>query len=132
MSLLRRHLLRANAVFLVLASVAALHADIIGVAFGLGPQGPFLSVTPQAAVGFIEAHGLALIIGVALWRATPARAWNFGAMAVHLLLGGANLVFWPFFEAADLLAVGYVTTGFHGLFVLLHSYAVFGRRIGST
>jgi hypothetical protein len=50
---------------------------------------------PGGRIGFIEAHGLALIIGVPLWQAAPLRIWHLTAAAVHLLLGTANLVFWP-------------------------------------
>jgi len=131
MSPLRRHVLLADAVFLGFASTTALLADVIGVTFGLGPQGPFLSATPPAAVGFIEAHGLALILGVLFWRAAPARSWHLTAAAVHLLLGAVNLAFWRFFIAADMLAVGYVTTLLHILFVLLQSYAVFDEYCGT-
>jgi hypothetical protein len=121
---MHRWILRTNAVFLLLASLAALHADLTGVLSGLGPQGALLAREPQAAVGFIEAHGLALLFGIALWRAAPARAWHAAAAAVHALLGGCNLAFWRFFVEADLLAVGYLTTIAHGLFVALHLYAL--------
>lgn len=124
MSPLRRHVLRADAAFLGLASISGLMADVIGVTLGLGPQGPFLSVTPSAAVGFIEAHGLALIVGLLFWRAAPTQSWHLSAAAVHLLLGTVNLAFWRFFVAGDMLAVGYVTTLLHILFVLLQLYAV--------
>ncbi|OUM02779.1 hypothetical protein [Variovorax sp. JS1663] len=124
MSPLRRHVLRADAAFLGLASVSGLLADVIGVTLGLGPQGPFLSATPSAAVGFIEAHGLAFVVGLLLWHAAPTRSWHLTATAVHLLLGTVNLAFWQFFMAADMLAVGYVTTLLHILFVLLQFYAM--------
>jgi hypothetical protein len=128
MSPLRRHVLRIDAICLLTASILALHADLVGVAFGLGPQGPLLSATPQAAIGFIEAHGLAAILGALLWRAAPARAWHLTAAAVHALLGGANIAFWRFFAAADMVAVGWATTLMHSLFVLLQLYAVFDEH----
>ncbi len=111
--------LRANAAFLVFAGGVSVLADLAGVLFGVGPQGPLLGGTPQAAVGFIEAHGLALIFGVLLSRATPSLAWHLGAASVHLLLGGANLAFWRFFIEADMLAVGVITTTAHAAFVAL-------------
>ncbi|MDM0002640.1 hypothetical protein QTI24_28845 [Variovorax sp. J22P240] len=131
MSPLRRHVLRADAIFLGVASVSGLLADLIGVTVGLGPQGAFLSATPSAAVGFIEAHGLALILGMLFWHAAPARSWHLAAAAVHLLLGAVNLAFWRFFIVADMLAVGYVTTLLHILFVLLQSYAVLDEYGGT-
>jgi hypothetical protein len=125
MSLLSRHVLRADALFLGLASISALHADVLGAAFGLGPVGLVLAAVPHAAIGFVEAHGLALIIGVLLWRAVPAPQWHGTAMAVHLLLGGANLAFWPLFGAAGMVGVGVVTTLLHGLFALLQACALY-------
>ena len=38
---------------------------------------------------------------------------------VDVVLGSANLVFWQMFIAADVLAVGYVTTTLHALFAVL-------------
>jgi hypothetical protein len=77
-------------------------------------------------VGFVEAHGLAVIIGVLLWRAQPLRSWHLTAAAVHILLGVSNLVFWQIFVAANLLSLGYVSTCFHFLFVVLHLWAAAG------
>lgn len=116
---IRTALLRANAVFLLIASVGGLITDIAGSFFGKGAETAILHNAPGAGIGFIEAHGLALIIGVLLWGAAPLRSWHLTAAAVHLLLGSANLAFWRFFIEADLLAVGYVTTGLHGTFAAL-------------
>jgi hypothetical protein len=75
------------------------------------------------AVGTTEAHGLALILGVLLWRAAPLRSWHLTALAIHVLLGTSNLVFWQVFVAADFLAAGYITTSLHELFVVLQLFA---------
>src|SRR5262245_60532604 len=71
----RTILLRTNAVFLLLASSWGLWADLSGAFLGVGPQRPILAAAPFAAIGFVEAHGLAFIFGVLLWRAEAARAW---------------------------------------------------------
>jgi hypothetical protein len=96
--------------------------DVLGIFFDRGPQ-RIISIAPHTGVGFIEAHGLALIFGVLLWRAAPVREWRLAAAAVHALLGAANLVFWQFFIAADMLAAGYITTSLHWLFVALQLFA---------
>ena len=106
---MRRRTLRANALWLVVAASCVLLADVLGIFFALGPQ-RIIAVAPHTGGGFIEAHGLALIFGVLLWRAAPVRSWSLTAAAVHTLLGVANLVFWQYFNAADMLAAGYVTT----------------------
>jgi hypothetical protein len=115
----RTILLRADAVFLLVAASAGLVVDIAGSFFGMGVETAILNNSPGAGIGFIEAHGLALIIGVLLWRAAPLRSWHLTAAAVHLLLGSANLAFWQFFIEIDAVAMGYVTTLLHGTFAPL-------------
>jgi hypothetical protein len=123
MTSIRRAILRANAIFLVVAAVASLCMDVLGIFFGLGPESRLVASAPYTGVGFVEAHGLALIIGVLLWGAQPLRFWHLTAAAVHILLGTANLVFWEIFIAADMLVVGYLTTSLHWLFVALQLFA---------
>jgi hypothetical protein len=119
----RTIVLRANACWLLLASVAALSMDISAAFFERGPQVAVLRAAPEAAIGFIEAHGLALILGVLFAVAAPRRAWHLTGAAVHALLGGCNLVFWQMFVTSNVLAVGYVTTGLHVAFVALQLLA---------
>jgi hypothetical protein len=69
------------------------------------PRESILAIQPVAAVGFVEAHGLALILGVLFWRAASLRSWHLAAVAVHVLLGTANLVFWQTFIVMDMLDV---------------------------
>ena len=120
---IRQAVLRANAVFLLAASTGGMWSDITGAFFGRGHVAPILAGAPHAAIGFVEAHGLAFIIGVLLWRAEPSRAWHMTAAAVHVLLGTSNLVFWQIFVAADMLTVGYATTILHWSFVAVQSAA---------
>ena len=119
-------LVRLNAGFLMLASAGGLFTDIAGSFFGRGPEAILLGDAPGTGIGFIEAHGLALIIGVTLWRIAYSRNWHAVLAAVHVLLGTANLLFWQFFIAADVLVVGYVTTAAHWLFVVAHLAALTG------
>ena len=115
----RRLILRANAVFLILAGGGSLLMDLRAYFLGTGPSTRFIATAPYTAIGFVEAHGLALIFGILFARAAAIRPWHLTAAAVHLLLGTSNLVFWQIFVVGDLLAMGYVTTGLHGLFVVL-------------
>jgi hypothetical protein len=112
-----RHLiLRAHALYLGLASVMGfLLLDVRGVVFGTGPLGRLLEAAPYSAIGMVEAHGLACILAVTFWRATPLLAWHLTGAATALLLGIANLVFWEIFPASDAIGIGYVTTGLHWL-----------------
>ena len=129
MTIAIRHLiLRINATFLLAASAGGFASDVRGIFFGLGPVARVVADAPYAGLGFIEAHGLAFILGVLMWRAQPERGWHFAAAAIHILLGTANLVFWQLFIAADMLAVVYVTTALHGLFVVLQMSAAIAAR----
>ena len=115
----RNVILRANAAFLLAASTGGFASDVRGIFLGVGPVARVVAEAPHAGIGFIEAHGLAFILGILMWRAEPSRAWHLTAAAIHTLLGSANLIFWQLFIASDMLMVGYVTTALHGLFVLL-------------
>ncbi|RWE02089.1 hypothetical protein [Mesorhizobium sp.] len=119
-------LVRVNAGFLILGSAGGLATDIAGSFFGRGAEAELLNNAPGTGIGFIEAHGLALIIGATLWRIAYSRNWHAVLAAVHALLGTANLLFWQFFIAADVLVVGYVTTAAHWLFVVAHQAAMAG------
>ena len=116
-----RHLiLRANALYIGVAGFAGVIFDIRGVLYGAGPQGRALAAAPFAGIGFVEAHGLAVILAVVLWRARPERSAHLTALAVVALLGTANLAFWQAFIAMDALVMGYLTTALHWTFVALN------------
>lgn len=109
-----------NAAFLIVASLGGLVTDIRGSFFGTGPEAVLLGQAPGAGIGMIEAHGLAFIIAVSILVVGYARRWHFMLIAVHMLLGSANLAFWDFFIISDVLIVGYVTTIAHWLLVFSH------------
>ncbi len=103
----RRLLLRANAVFLIVAAVGAwVTADFPASFSGSGPIGPLIAHQPALGIGFIEAHGLAIILGVLLWRAVSTTSWHLTGAAIHLLLGTCNVIFWQLFIATDTLPMG--------------------------
>ena len=116
-----RLVLRSNAVFLGVASVGGLLAwDVPAIFFGTGPEARVLGPVRYAGLGFLEAHGLAFILGVLLWRTTPSRSWHLVAAFAEMLLGSANLVFWEIFSVADVMAAGYGSTTLHFPFVALN------------
>jgi hypothetical protein len=123
---LRRIVLRGNAVYLGTAAIVSLFfMDIPGIFFGLGPEARIVATAPHTGIGFVEAHGLAFILSVLLWRAVPDRSWHVTGAAVSTLLGTCNLVFWQMFIAADALVMGYVTTSFHWTFAIAQVCAAF-------
>jgi hypothetical protein len=129
----RRLLLRANAVFLILAALGAwLKMDFPASFAGSGPLSPLIAHEPSLGIAFVEAHGLALILGILLWRAPTDRAWHLTATAIHLLLGVSNIVFWQLFVATQTLPMGWVSTTLHGLLVALHLSAALVARSGTA
>jgi hypothetical protein len=120
---IRRLILRANAAYIAVAGTVGFATDLAGAFYGFGPQGLVLERAPMAAIGFVEAHGLAVILATLLWRAAPDRAWHVAAGAMVALLGLSNLTFWQLFVQTDMLVMGYVTTGLHLTFAVLQAVA---------
>lgn len=114
---------------LVLSAVALVSglADLAGHFFGLGPFAMYQGNLDSLA--FVEAHGLALIVAILLvvHRNWPTARWHWVGAAMHTLLGGCNLIFWPLFAANNSLTLGVVTTAMHIAFVLLHVTAGLAR-----
>jgi hypothetical protein len=129
-STLRTVILRANAFYIALAGAAGLVFDIRGVLTGLGPQGRVLAEAPHAAIGFVEAHGLAVILAVLLWRLGSTRPSHVAALCLDALLGTSNLAFWSLFVATDALLVGYVSTTLHVTFAVLQGVVLLTTRSG--
>src|SRR5262245_49830871 len=70
-SSVRQNILKGNALFLGLfGAVSFFMLDVRGIWFSSGPQTAVLRGEPASVVGFLEAHGLAVVIAVWLWRAS--------------------------------------------------------------
>ena len=86
-----QHLLVINGTLLGAIALFAFLSDLAGAFIN---SGGFASVLYQndAAIGMVEAHGLALIASALLVFNARAEGpmFNFAAATVHLLLGGAN------------------------------------------
>ena len=119
---MRRAVLRANALFLLVAAAGGLRMDILGAFFGRGHVAPILASAPHAAIGFVEAHGFALIIGVPVVAGRAVAELASGRRRSrsprHVQSG-----FWQIFVAGDVLWAGYVPTSLHGVFVILELVA---------
>jgi hypothetical protein len=101
-----RWILRANALYLVLAAVNGL----------------------WAGAGFIETHALVLIVAVLMYRAIDLRPWHVIAAATVALLGTSNLVYWELFVQTGAMAFGYVSTSLLWLFFSLEVLAAAAPR----
>jgi len=121
-------LLLVNGALLGAIALTAALSDLAGAFLKLGPMASSLYGNPQA-IGSFEAHGLALILAVLMLlnRGDQGATWNWVAALAHLLLGAANLMFWPVFAQAGLVPVGIATTIMHATFLVLEAGAALWR-----
>jgi hypothetical protein len=120
----RQRLMRANGAFLALVGGAQMIFELLSHYAGSGPLGRIFAGS-HYTIGWVEAHGLAMLIGlllIGLAAPDPKRAWHGFAAGVHLLLGGANMLFWPSFVFWGVVPMGVVATLFHGLFLVVQLY----------
>ena len=126
----RKNLLRLNAGFLVLVVGVSGILDYLGFRTGAGPFGDMLRGN-FLAVGALEAHRLAFIMGLVLFvyaLRSMDTSWHLVGAGVHILLGGSNLIFWSYFQNLGILNQEIVITAIHGLFVFAHLFSYFSAR----
>ena len=101
---------------------------------GAGPLGTVFHDSPYT-IGWVENHGFALLVGL-LFLAVAAndgrRFWHVFAIAVHVLLGAANLAFWSSFVAFGVVPMGIAATAAHVAFVVAQSICLRSARSRST
>jgi hypothetical protein len=113
--------LRVDGAFLALVGGTQVIFELLSHFGGIGPLGRIFAGS-HYTIGFLEAHGLAFLIGVLLIGVAAAdtkRFWHIFAACVHVLLGGANLLFWSSFVYWGLVPMGAIATTFHGLFLVV-------------
>jgi hypothetical protein len=128
----RKATLYADALFLVVIGGVQVVFEFVGYLWGIGPLGAVFHDSSYT-IGFVEAHGLALLSGIVLLAAArhAQRRWNGLGLAIHALLGAANLIFWTSFTDFHIVPAGVAATAAHGVFVLAHGLclAAPGRRL---
>ncbi|MET0317422.1 MAG: hypothetical protein ABW188_11425 [Rhodococcus fascians] len=121
----RRRLLLANGVFLVVVGGVQVVFELVAYYTGAGPYGSVFTESPYA-IGWVEAHGLAFLIGLLLIGVAARdgrRFWHAFAAGVHTLLGTANLVFWDSFVVFGMTGMGVAATAVHFVLVAAHTGA---------
>jgi hypothetical protein len=119
----RRRLMLVNGVFLTLIGGVQVTFELLAHYAGSGPYKTVFDSSPYT-IGWVENHGLAFLIGI-LFLTVAARDgrrfWHLFALAVHALLGAANLAFWDSFVHFDVVPMGVAATIAHLAFVLAHT-----------
>lgn len=126
----QRILFCVNGTFLVVVGGVQVILELLSYYAGAGIYGPVFRSSPYT-IGWVEAHGLALLIGLLFLRVAVRdgrQVWSAFAIAVHTLLGTANLVFWGSFVHFNLVAMGIAATIAHALFVAAHTIMLFASR----
>lgn len=128
---MRRLVLRADAIPLALFGIFGLLMDLLGYFAGTGAWQTLFLDNPLA-IGVVEAHGLAIILACLMlfYSAAPdTRLWHGTAVAIHLLLGVCNVIFWQAFLAVDGVPLGIVATAYHFTFVMANGVALVLPRL---
>jgi hypothetical protein len=115
-------LLKLDAWFLIMAGTLAGFADLLSYLTGKGVWGMTFYKNPLA-IGFFEAHMLAIIIGLFLFRLNRNQDWNFAmvmALLVHLTLGVSNIIWFDGFSMVNAETMGTIATVIHFVFVSLY------------
>ncbi|MBX9765797.1 MAG: hypothetical protein K2X47_00880 [Bdellovibrionales bacterium] len=97
--------------------------SVIGFHFSKGPF-QFLGTNEVAAVGFIEAYGLAFLLGASLTTAAAKSArslWHMIAAIAHLFLFIVNIRFWHLYEPLNLQPAGFIATGLHLVLIVIEA-----------
>lgn len=123
-----RWLLRLDAFFLIGGGFVQMVMELLGHFQQMGIYGQIFANSPYT-IGFFEAHGLATLIAILVLseQNRPDLFWHRAMIAVHLLLGGANLLFWQSFVTFELVIAGTIATILHGCFVLGNLYSLYNN-----
>jgi hypothetical protein len=117
--------------FLILSGCFGLAADLASYFGGAGPFGPVFHNDPTV-IGVVEAHGLAVLTGIAVCVTRGGRYWHWHLAATHALLGGANVAFFAVFEQVGARAGGIAVTAVHFGLVAVQAAFAMGRPAAGT
>jgi hypothetical protein len=121
-----RRLLFVDALFLVVMGVFGIASDLASYIAGLGTfRSTFLN--DPRVIGVIEAHGLALLTGIAGFAhasSSHTRYWHLHFAATHLLLGGSNIAFFSVFTVVEATIMGIAVTAIHFMFLFAQIIAL--------
>jgi hypothetical protein len=129
---IRQRILIIDGGFLALVGTVQVTLEVLAHFLGIGPYAGTFARSAYT-IGWVEAHGLAALIGVLLLSAgvrNRRRFWHAFALAVHLLLGAANLLFWQSFVDFGTVPLGGLATAAHLLFATAQGWSLVVSRRG--
>lgn len=125
-----RRTLRIDGRFLVAAGTVQLVSELLSHYRSSGLHGDTFADSPYT-IGFIEAHGLAAMLGALLLWSSRQRDRDFFhgfAIVIHAFLTAANIVFWNSFVEFDFIAPGVLATAAHTVFIGCQARCLLARR----
>ncbi|GIJ50303.1 hypothetical protein Val02_71890 [Virgisporangium aliadipatigenens] len=128
-----RLLFTVNGLFLAVIGGVQVVFELVGHRFGVGPLGDIFDGS-YLTIGWVEAHGQAFLVGLLFLlvaRHDPRAYWHRFALALHVLLGGANVYFWDSFVHYGLVPMGIAATAAHAALVVAHAWCLrrFARAV---
>ena len=121
---LYRIIISIDAYFLIVAGALAGFFDMLSYITGKGVWRLTFYKNPLA-IGFFEAHMLAIIIGLFLLRMCQKQDWVFAmrmALVIHLILGVSNIIWFEGFSMVNAEIGGLIATIIHFVFVSLYLF----------
>ena len=125
-AVMRRLVLRIDALFLTVAGVFGLVSDLQSYAAGSGPFGQTFYQNPTV-IGVVEAHGLAVLTAATLWFLATHHTGRFGhwvALIAHTVMGGSNIVWFDVFTRVQAETQGMAVTVVHFAFVAVNAFFI--------
>ena len=124
-----RILLTVDGAFLALVGAVQIVFELLSHYRGGGPLGDTFETSPLT-IGWVEAHGLALLIGLLLLivaRVDLQHFWHCFALSVHTLLWRGENVLFSSFVTFGLVPIGVAATVTHAVLVVAHTVVLVRR-----
>lgn len=116
--------LRSDAIFLTIAGLFGVVSDLQLYASGTGSFGRTFYQNPTV-IGVVEAHSLALLVGVSIWfLAHTPRFGHWVGLVAHLIMGTSNIIWFDVFRNVNAETQGVAVTVVHFVFVILNAFFV--------
>ena len=129
--LMRRIVLRVDALFLTVAGVFGLVSDLQSYVSGTGPFGQTFFQNPTV-IGVVEAHGLAVLTAGTLWFLATHHTKRFGhwvALIAHAVMGVSNIVWFDVFRRVQAETQGVAVTVVHFAFIGVNAFLITRARV---
>lgn len=124
---MKKLVLRFDSIFLGLAGIFGIAADLLSHFSGSGPFGMHFYKNPIVITG-VEAHAFAVMTAGLLWYFSTVKNWaagNWFGIIAHLICGVSNILWFDIFRSVNAATQGVIDTTVHFIFVILNAIVIF-------